>query len=765
MEVKNLTVNFTTEEGTVNALDNLSLEIRDGETLGVLGESGSGKTTLALAILALLADNADIGGEVKFAGDLITAHDISGRAVTKLNRKQRKMLGDKLSELRWKGISMVFQGSMNAFNPVYTIEKQLAEVFRLHTEFDDEEIKRRVKMAVEHVGLSPVVLKSYPHELSGGMKQRAVIAMALALRPKLVIADEPTTGLDVIIQAKIIQELKQLRKSDIKSMLLISHDIGVVAQLADRIAVLYAGRLMELGSVRDIFHNSANPYTRALIRSYPSVAQAKSPIEGIPGSPPDPIAPPNGCRFAMRCRFVTDLCREKDPPLVEVAPGHLSACHYAQEILRGRVEEMMPTVQDVSMMQERAGGDRGETIVELDNIMKYFDLRGSLFGSIFGREGRRVVVHAVDRITLNLKKGEIVGVVGESGSGKTTLGRTILKLIEPTAGRILYSGGRSHPGITAGAVDGDEGNEGSKKKSGRRRPLLRFRHAGGDEGNEGDRDGTGLSDITLASRGDPLYELFRRDTQLVFQDPYDSLNPKMTIFDIVQEPVLAHRITKNPVQVVTMVKEALSTVNLRPPDNYMERFPHELSGGERQRVAAARALVLRPDFLVADEPISMLDVSLRAGFLNLLLKLRRDFDLTMLYITHDIASARYVSDRILVMYLGVGVEFGDSEEVVKTPLHPYSKALIQAVPLPTPDWNPGELEILGEIGNAVNVPRGCRFYNRCIYSQPKCLTEPPPQLGGENHWYLCHFTQDELITIKSVKQKEKMATAGPEKEK
>ena len=730
VEVKNLTVNFTTEEGTVNALDSISLEIRDGETLGVLGESGSGKTTLALAILALLAENADVSGEVRFAGDLITAQDISGRAVTKLNRKQRKMLSDKLSEVRWKGISMVFQGSMNAFNPVYTIEKQLAEVFRLHTELDDEEIKRRVKMAVEHVGLSPVVLKSYPHELSGGMKQRAIIAMALALRPKLVIADEPTTGLDVIIQAKIIQELKQLRKSDIKSMMLISHDIGVVAQLADRIAVLYAGRLMELGSVRDIFHNSANPYTKALIRSYPSVAQAKSPIEGIPGSPPDPITTPKGCRFAMRCRFATDLCRERDPPLVEVSPGHLSACHYAQEILIGREDEAPSTAQVASMMQERAGDAGGEPIVALDNLMKYFDLRGSIFGAIFGREGSRIVVHAVDKITLNMKKGEIVGVVGESGSGKTTLGRTILKLIEPTAGKIFYAGLKLNRANTPGAVADN-----------------------------------GLADITLVPKGHRLYELFRRSTQLVFQDPYDSLNPKMTVFDIVQEPVIAHKVTKDPVKVVTMVKEALSTVNLRPPDNYLERFPHELSGGERQRVAAARALVLRPEFLVADEPISMLDVSLRAGFLNLLLKLRSDFDLTMLYITHDIASARYVSDRILVMYLGVGVEFGDSEEVVRTPLHPYSKALIQAVPLPTPDWDPGELDILGEIGNAVNVPKGCRFYNRCIYSQPKCLTEPPPRHGGENHWYLCHFTQDELISIKLVKQREKVAASRPEKKK
>ncbi len=724
LKVRDLSVQFRTEDGVVSALDRVNLELRKGETLGVLGESGSGKTTLALGVMTLLPENADVTGDVTFFDIAIAGPTISGSGVKKLTRRQRRELSDKLAHLRWQGISMVFQGSMNAFNPVYTIERQIAEVYRLHTNLDERAIRAKVVESIRRAGLNPAVVKSFPHELSGGMKQRAVVAMALALDPQLVIADEPTTGLDVVTQARLIAELKELRQGTIGAMIVISHDIGVVAQLAEHVLVLYAGRTMEYGTAEDIFLRSGNPYTQALIESYPSLAKARTPIRGIPGAPPDPVSPPVGCRFAPRCAYVQAICRAEDPPLVEVAPGHLSACHFAKAAHEGTAARSVPKGEELPAIEPIPGLDERPPLLTAAQLSKFFNLRGSAAGALYSRRHAVRLVRAVDHLTFDVRPSEILGVVGESGSGKTTLGKTLLKLLDASSGSLEFH----FP----------------PEKDPARRERVRLPER--------------LDVLTVGDAG-PLYRAFRRRTQMIFQDPYDSLDPNLSIYDIIEEPLIAHHETADPVKALARVRSALEVARLAPPENYLDRYPHELSGGERQRVAAARALVMDPPFLVADEPISMLDVSLRAGFLNLLRRLRLELGTTIVYITHDIASARYVADRILVMYLGVGVELGPSDEVVRAPWHPYTKALIQAVPLPTPAWNPGRLEILGEIGNAIDVPAGCRFARRCPYRQEKCDGEPPPRQGSDGHWYLCHFTQAELADIKA--RANAMAEASP----
>ncbi|MCL4340620.1 MAG: ATP-binding cassette domain-containing protein, partial [Candidatus Thermoplasmatota archaeon] len=433
LNVNDFSVTFDTYEGRLKALEDVNLDLRNGESLGIIGESGSGKTTLATAIMGLISDNAEIGGNIAFNGNVIVDAEHFGKAYRKLKRKERKILSEKLISMRWKDISMVFQGSMNAFNPAYTIEKQIGEVFRIHTNLSEKEIEQRSIEVIQSAGLNKSALKAFPHELSGGMKQRAVIAMALALSPKLVIADEPTTGLDVITQAKIISELKRLRGTAINSMIVISHDVGVVSQLADRVVVLYSGRIMEIGPTWDVYKRSLNPYTRALLNSYPSIDSTKSHIDGIPGALPDPLSERPGCYFAPRCKYADSLCSTKVPELKEVLPGRYSRCHYSEKFVDGDfVEDVKPH------SSEKLGYVPRDPIVQTDQLTEYFSLRAKTYGQLYGKEEATKIVRAVDHIDLEIRRGEIFGVVGESGSGKTTLGRVILKLLDPTSGKVYF---------------------------------------------------------------------------------------------------------------------------------------------------------------------------------------------------------------------------------------------------------------------------------------------------------------------------------------
>lgn len=700
VSVNDLDVSFITVDGQVAALRNITFELQEGEILGIIGESGSGKSTLALSMMSLLPENAIVSGNVKFEDEEVTSAKNSGKAYFKIPPRKRRILDERLANIRWKGISMVFQGAMNSLNPVYTVRKQIEEVFHLHTDYSKEQINDKIQETARLAGFNTSYLDSYPHELSGGMKQRAVLTMALALDPKLVIADEPTTGLDVITQAKIISQFRMLKETGrIKSMVIISHDIGVVAQLADRIMVLYGGKVMEVGTPEEIYVKSANPYTKALAESYPSIRSTRRLIKGIPGSVPDLLNPPTGCYFAERCVFADKTCYDKVPDSIEISPNHFSLCHYAKAFSQGKLKasRTFPESSDDNFQQSYTTftGD----VIEAKDLSKHYDLIGSASERLFSIGSKRKV-HAVDHVTFNIKRKEILGVVGESGSGKTTLGRTLILSIPPTSGKLVFY--HESP------------------------------------------NGTEELDLFKLKTRDKNFLDFRLRNQLIFQDPYDSINPKMSVFDIVSEPLNAQRKKYKGTDIETTVYSALETANLKPASNYVNRYPHELSGGERQRVSIARSLVTRPEFLVTDEPISMLDVSIRANIMNLLKKIRDEFDLTILYISHDIASTRYMADRVIVMYLGAVVEMGPSEDVIANPMHPYTKALISAIPQPDPRIKLTSIDIIGEVGNSINLPKGCRFFDRCVFRKDICRDTPPPVKGSGDRFYVCHFDQGAL---------------------
>ncbi len=854
VEIKNLNVTFRTLDGNVKALDDINLVLNEGEILGIIGESGSGKSTTALALLGLLAENSIVEGEINYLDrEILNSKEYPKSK--KLKKKYRRDLDQRLAEIRWKEISMIFQGAMNAFNPVHTIRNQINEVFEIHGTFADlskfserdyidednlraeayelalqeisdnekrqvdsrteeifkslveeyksnlrdmgekqkqeymekngayerirdeaykravqeyretgdikdldslkEEIfnnllqdiktklpnmsdkekrklleKNRIEESCRLAGFSRKFLDSYPHELSGGMRQRGIIAMALALHPRIVIADEPTTGLDVITQAKIIKELKNLKENKtIKSMIVISHDVGVVSQLANFVAVMYAGRIMEYGEPKDIFLKPKNPYTYALMKSYPSLEQTKTRIKGIPGSVPDMIDPPKGCYFAERCFMAQKVCFETKPEIKKLDSDHYSLCHF-DSIDENAYSSFMG---ESSISQSPSLNIQQENLIETSNLTKFFTVHSTISTNLFGGTNKPVV-HAVDDVNISIPRSSILGVVGESGSGKTTLGRLLVDSIPPTKGEIKFN----------------------ILKENKEKMEI---------------------ELSKVSRYSSDYKTFRKEAQLIFQDPFDSINPKMSIFDIVAEPlsiqkeeIKSRRRSSNSgieedFNMEREVMNALSTANLRPPEKYAERFPHELSGGERQRVSIARAITLSPSFLVADEPISMLDVSIRANIMNLLIELKETRGISVLYISHDIASARYVSDYIIVMYLGQILEFGKSEDVVKNPLHPYTKALISAVPSVDPTWVNKNLRIVGEIGNAINPKKGCRFYGRCVFRKEVCIEEDPPMQKVGDRYYMCHFRQEELTLNEIMTDEENLEEGDLAEEK
>ena len=707
LSIRDLKVNYHTQDGIVQAVDGVSLDLDEGQHLGLIGESGCGKTTLLKAIVQVLPRNGHIvSGEIKFKGmDLL------------------KLPPAEMRQLRWREIATIPQASMDSLNPVQRVGSQLMKLLRVRGGYSKKAARKRAVDLFDMVGLDTERLMHYPHEFSGGMKQRAVIAMALALEPSLLIADEPVTALDVIVQHQILEVLRELERELNLTVMLITHDISVVAQVCDSVSVMYAGRIVEEAKSEPFFASPAHPYSMGLQQAFPNLARPRDVLVSIEGYPPDLREPPSGCRFAERCPFVQEACHEIDPLLEDVGEDRMAACLRSSEMDALRIQAEDPTLwQNVEVargfttphprppvstrrapsptrkegehgLRELAIGDESPSLfmgegaeiplLEMDDVSKRFKIGGGLAGLLRGDTEQ--TVYAVNNISFTLRRGESLGLAGESGCGKSTTGKLLVKLIDASDGQIVF--------------DGD--------------------------------DLSGVDDKELLG--------FRSRVQLMFQNPFEALNPRFTLYRSLTEPLIIHG-WKDENERTQRVVETLDRVNLRPAEVFLDKYPHQLSGGQLQRVVLARALVLHPDFLVADEPVSMLDVSVRAGILNTTRRLARELGLATVYISHDLSLLQYTCDRIAIMYLGEIVEIGPSKEVINNPQHPYTQALIAAVPVPDPTIENPPLRIREGVPRPTEQFIGCPFAQRCPEAMEACLNIRPPAIADERgHQAQCHL--------------------------
>ena len=666
LDIQNLSTHIKLTNSVVQAVGNLDLCVEPGETLGIVGESGSGKTMTGLSIMGLLPRGGSIvGGSIK----------LNGRELVGLKDNEMR-------RIRGGEIAMIFQDPLTSLDPTKTIGYLVSEPVRLHRKVSKAEALGR---AVEVLGLVGMPqpkerLNDYPHQLSGGMRQRAMIAMALANEPKLLIADEPTTAVDVTIQAQILDLLRDLKDRLGMAMLLITHDMGVIAGHTDRVSVMYAGRVVETADLTTVFRRMHHPYTQALLASIPRLSQdQRKVLHAIPGLPPDLAQPPEGCRFAARCSKAADKCRAEEPPLVAgPVPGHQFSCWYPVDGPLA-LADIGASGPDATADPAAVSGDGTAALLELRHLVKEYPVTSGML------QRRATSVKAVSDISFSVSAGTTFGLVGESGSGKTTVGKMIVALERPNSGTVL--------------LDGSDV------------PKLR--------GAE------------LRAR--------RRDLQLMFQDPYLSLDPRMRVGSIIAEPLaLRHMGSRHEQR--ERVFELLGEVGL--PRSAVERYPHEFSGGQRQRIGLARALAVNPRLIVADEPVSALDVSIRAQVLNLMKRLQAAHGLTYVVISHDLSVVKYMADRIGVMYLGKLVEIGSGQDIYERPAHPYTAGLIAAIPVPEPAAEKAKrgAAIRGELPSSVNPPSGCRFRTRCEHARERCaLEEPKLRSFGPDHLAACHF--------------------------
>ncbi len=663
LEVRDLKTCFDSEQGEVRAVDGVSFHIGRGETLAIVGESGSGKSVTSLSIMRLITGSGRIaGGSILLNGDNLLAKSEAG-----------------MRRIRGNDISMIFQEPMTSLNPVFTVGNQIAETIALHKRIGAAAARRQSIEMLELVGIPEPARRFnvFPHQMSGGMRQRVMIAMALSCSPKLLIADEPTTALDVTIQAQILDLMRRLQKELGMSILFITHDLGVVAEVADRVVVMYAGRAVEAATVTDLFKNPRMPYTIGLLNSVPRVdreAFRQQRLRAIPGNVPNPIDLPSGCAFHPRCRFAVEACGREVPRLEDTGNGHMVRCLRSSEIAL-----IVSAPHDAWTVQATGAGTgpaaTARRLLEVKNLSVSFPIRGGLASRVIGR------VQAVCDISFDIAAGEVVGLVGVSGSGKTSAGLALLRLVEPTGGKVMFDG------IDVGALDR-----------------------------------SGLRDL-------------RRRMQIIFQDPFASLNPRMTVEEIVGEAFVIHKLERGPNR-RARIAEILQSVGLS--SDHMRRYPHEFSGGQRQRIGIARALAVRPQFIVADEPVSALDVSIQAQVVNLLQDLKQQLGLTLLFIAHDLGVVEYLCDRVIVMYLGRIMEVAPARRLYASPAHPYTEALLSGVPIPDPMVKRQRIILDGDIPSPINPPSGCVFRTRCRLATAECAEVIPPlKEVGPGHLSAC----------------------------
>ncbi|MEN6298979.1 MAG: ABC transporter ATP-binding protein [Anaerolineaceae bacterium] len=678
LSLRNVAISYKTRQRDIQAVRDVSFDIIRGENLGLVGESGCGKSTVAFSIVNFLGRNGKIThGDIFFKGEQL------------LNRSEKE-----LRQLRGADISMVYQEPMSALNPSMRIQDQLAESLITHRGLPKNQAFAESIATLKKVYMPDpeAVMLRYPHQLSGGQQQRVLIAMAMLNNPSLLIMDEPTTALDVTVEAAVLDLIAELQERYQTATLYISHNLGVVARVSHKVAVMYAGEIVELADTRTIYRNPIHPYTMGLMRCLPDVDAPKGTriLQPIKGRVPSPANLPQGCIFYPRCTFAISDCESKHPDLVEVSKGHQARCLRSLEWKDVKMAWEMEEIEKQPCPGRTILDDK--TILNVKQVKVYYPVPFKTVGGFIGLEKRRFV-HAVDNVSFMIQHGRTLGIVGESGCGKSTLAKAIVGLEPLSGGKIDFLG-----------LDISQ-------------PINRRTKA------------------TI------------KEIQMVFQDPNGVLNPSYSVGD--QIAFSLRRFKTVPAnQVRIEVERLLQAVKLDA--SYYSRLPRQLSGGEKQRIGIARAISTNPAMVVCDEPVSALDVSVQAAVLNLLLEIQNTSNTTMILISHDLSSVRFFADDVAVMYLGRVVEIGSCESIYQPPNHPYTIALLAAVPRPDPDLVASQIRLSGNVPSAVNPPSGCRFNTRCPFKIGDiCEKEEPPQRDmGNGHLIFCHYSPEDLSNLK-----------------